>query len=74
MLRYGRYHEKLDRDHILSEQLWREHLHTGIKNFANARCMKPLCRQIGKSRGYLGLTKTDDGRRIWGRLCIHGKL
>jgi hypothetical protein len=39
----------LDRDDILGEQLWRERLHTGVRGFAHARYMKPLCERIGKS-------------------------
>lgn len=64
MLQYGRHQKALlfdeetgtykndprtlDRDDILSEQLWRCRLHTGFEDFAHARYMKPLCEQIGK--------------------------
>ncbi|KAI2478921.1 hypothetical protein Ptr902_09887 [Pyrenophora tritici-repentis] len=49
MLQYGLRCKTLDRDQILTEQLWRERLHSGIGNFPHARYMKLLCRQIGKT-------------------------
>ncbi|RYN91333.1 hypothetical protein AA0119_g10561 [Alternaria tenuissima] len=49
MLRYASHQTTLSRDDILGEPIWRERLHTGIRDFAHARYMKPLCEQIHTS-------------------------
>lgn len=53
MLRY----KGLERSKILSDDLWRNRLHTGAKNLAHARYMEPTCQSIGQ----LHLIDCNDG-------------